>query len=115
MLAQNQRYTTIKKIDYSSFDKFHHLVRSKSLDVFICDICKEWDDEMEYRGEAELSRHQQLVHADIDRTLTDEELKNLNAKDREEVENGPETPQCENLLNRIPEEKEKAEDEMRKK
>ena len=45
---------------------------------FICDICKEWDGEMEYRGEAEFLRHQQLVHADIDRTLTDEELKNLN-------------------------------------
>ena len=70
---------------------------------------------MEYRGKAEFSRHQQLVHADIDRTLTDEELKNLNEKEREEVENGPETPKRENLLNRIQEEKKKAEDERMKK
>ena len=70
---------------------------------------------MEYIGEAKFSRHQQLVHADIDRTLTDEELKNLNEKEREEVESGPGTPQCENLLNRIQEEKKKAEDERRKK
>ena len=47
---------------------------------------------MKYRGEAEFSRHQQLVHADIDKTFTDEEFNSLNEKEREEVENNPETP-----------------------
>ena len=109
MLSQNKRYTNIKKLDYSSFDKLHHLARSKSLEikcdqcdytarnkarlakhievkhVFICDICKEGNGEMEYRGEAEFSRLQQLVHVDIDKTLTDEEFNNLNEKNKKKL------------------------------
>ena len=33
MLAQNQRYTNKKKLDYSLFDKLHPLMRSKSLEM----------------------------------------------------------------------------------
>ena len=40
---------------------------------------------MKYRGEAEFSRHQQLVHADIDKTLTDEEFKSLNEKNKKKL------------------------------
>ena len=59
--------------DYTARNKARLVKHIEVKHVFICDICKECDGEMKYRGEAEFLRHQQLVHEDIDKTLTDEE------------------------------------------
>ena len=56
MLAQNQRYTDIKKLDYSSFDKFHHLMRGKSLEIK-CDQC-----DYTARNKSRLAKHIEVKH-----------------------------------------------------
>ena len=40
--------------------------------LFICEICKEWDGGIKYRREDEFAKHNQFIHADFDKTLTDE-------------------------------------------
>ena len=82
--------------------------------VFICEICKEWDGGIEYRGEDEFARHNQFIHADCDKTLKDEEFSLMITVQREEIEYGPETPRREDLLNKIKEEEKKKQEEERR-
>ena len=68
--------------------------------VFICEICKEWDCETEYRGDKELARHKELVHVNCDRTLSDEEFANLKNEHSDEIECCPDTPRRNYILKR---------------
>ena len=83
-------YTAINKARLNKHIEFTH--------VLICEICKEWDGGIEYRGENEFARHNQFIHADCDKTLTDEEFSLMITVQREEIEYGPETPRREALV-----------------
>ena len=122
-------------VGLSSFDILHPLVKSKSLEVkcdetlrnlarlerhkgikhvHICDICKEWDNETEYRGDAAFSRHTNLVHTHCDKPLTDEDYALSVYEDCEGIRSGPETPRRIDLKSRSQEEKMLREEERRR-
>ena len=83
--------------------------------VHVCDIYKEWDGGQEFRGEAEIARHNLLGHENKDNTLTDAEFDNLFREDHKEIENGPETPRKLDLAKRNQEQKKKKEEEQKNK
>ena len=61
----------------------------------------------EYRGDAEIVRHNLLVNENRDRTLTDGEFANLCREDHREIEHGPETPIKLDLAKRYQEQRKK--------
>ena len=44
---------------------------------YICNICKDWDDNYLYRWGEEITRHNELIHKNYDITLTDKEFEDL--------------------------------------
>ena len=81
--------------------------------VHICETCYEWE-ETSYRGDAEIAKHNYLVHETQDKTLTDQEFEDLSNNYEREIVNGPDTPKRENLVQRI-EERKRKKDESEKK
>ena len=119
----------VRITDYSNFDHLHPLLRTNSLEIiceecdvvtrnkarlakhkddkhsYICDICKEWDDNYIYRGDAEIARNIELIHKNYDITLTDKEFEDLTGEYDRQLMNGPNTPKRDDL----PKKKEKQE------
>ena len=138
MLEQHKK--GVAKTDYSSFDHLHPLIRSNSLEVkcdecnemfrnkarlakhyenhhvYICEICNEWDDR-EFRGDAEIAKHNFLIHETQDNTLTDKEFEDItqNYPDiQRQITNGPDTPKRENFFKLLKDKKLKRQEAEKK-
>ena len=81
--------------------------------VMFSETCYEWE-EARYRGDAEIAKHNYLVHETQDKTLTDQEFEDLSNNYKRQIVNGPDTPKRENLVQRI-EERKRKKDESEKK
>ena len=73
-----------------------------------------FEQSKKYTKLVDYSSFDQFIHADCDKTLTDEEFPLLIKVQREEIEYGLETSRREDLLNKIKEEENKKQDEERR-
>ena len=69
----------------------------KKSHAYICEICYEWE-EKSFRGDAEITKHNNLIHETQDKTLTDQEFEDISLDYHRQIINGPNTPKRENLV-----------------
>ena len=70
---------------------YQHYQHYEKSHVHICETCYEWE-ETRYRGDAEIAKHNYLVHETQDKTLTDQEFEDLSNNYQRQIINGPDTP-----------------------